>query len=304
MSRLIIVSNRLPVSVSKHKGKFNYSESVGGVATGIGSLSEPKERLWFGWPGLASDRLKADDQAQLTGELNKKGCHPVFLSNKHIKDFYSGFSNKTIWPLFHYFSEYTVFDEQYWKSYKNVNQLFCDTILPFLKKDDIIWVHDYQLMLLPDMIRQSLPKAQIGFFLHIPFPSFELLRNLPWRNEILEGILGADLIGFHEYDYVRHFLSSVYRICGHEHQLSQLTVDSRHIRVDAFPMGINYEKYANSSLDPVVKKHINQLTSNNGTRTILSVDRLDYTKGILHRLEAYDWCITTQGQDITGKPAS
>ena len=287
MSRLIIISNRLPVSIARQKGKFIYSESVGGVATGIASLSEPKERLWFGWPGLPSDRLKSQEQTQITDELHKKQCHPVFLSNKHIADFYSGFSNKTIWPLFHYFTEFTVFDENYWESYKAVNQLFCDEIVPQVTEDDIIWVHDYQLMLLPQMIRRRLPQAQIGFFLHIPFPSFELIRNLPWRHEILEGVLGADLIGFHEYDYVRHFLSSVYRISGHEHQLSKLTVEDRSIRIDAFPMGINYEKYANSSCEPTVQQEIDKL-KDNSTKTILSVDRLDYTKGILKRLEAYD----------------
>lgn len=291
MSRLVIVSNRLPASVSRQKDKFVFTESVGGVATGISSLTKPKERLWFGWPGLPNDRLKDTDHAQITEELNKKGCHPVFLSSKHIQDFYSGFSNKTIWPLFHYFSEFTVFDKTYWKSYQTVNQIFCDEIVPHLTKSDIIWVHDYQLMLLPAMIREKLPHAQIGFFLHIPFPSFELLRNLPWRDDILHGILGADLIGFHEYDYVRHFLSSIYRICGHEHQLSQLNIEDRHIRVDAFPMGINYEKYADSLSSPHVQAEISQL-KNNDTKTILSVDRLDYTKGILKRLEAYDLFLT------------
>lgn len=291
MSRLIIVSNRLPVSITRQKGKFVYTESVGGVATGISSLSEPKERLWFGWPGLPSDRLGSENKIHIASELNKKGCHPVFLSSKNIQDFYSGFSNKTIWPLFHYFSEFTVFDETYWKSYQTVNQLFRDVVVPQLTRGDIIWIHDYQLMLLPQMIRQQLPEAQIGFFLHIPFPSFELIRNLPWRDEILEGILGADLIGFHEYDYVRHFLSSVYRITGHEHQLSQLTIEGRHVRVDAFPMGINYEKYANSSSSAAVQKEIEKL-ENNSTQTILSVDRLDYTKGILKRLEAYDWFLS------------
>ena len=299
MSRLIIVSNRLPVSVAKQKDGFIYNESVGGVATGISSLSEPKERLWFGWPGIPSNHLTPDSRNQITKELNNRGCHPVFLSNQNIRDFYSGFSNKTIWPLFHYFSELTMFEEQYWRSYNAVNQLFCDELIPQVTKDDIIWVHDYQLMLLPQMIRQQLPQAQIGFFLHIPFPSFELLRNLPWRDEILQGILGADLIGFHEYDYVRHFLSSVYRICGHEHQLSKLIIENRHIRVDAFPMGINYEKYANSRANPDVQREIDQLKTN-GNRIILSVDRLDYTKGILKRLEAYDWFLT-QHPEYHGK---
>lgn len=287
MSRLVIISNRLPVSITKEKGQFVYTESVGGVATGIASLDEPKDRLWFGWPGLPSNRLRPGDEQHITRELNGKGCHPVFLSNNDIRDFYSGFSNQTIWPLFHYFSEFTVFDKKYWNSYKAVNQSFCDAIVPQLTKDDIIWVHDYQLMLLPQMIRQQLPDAQIGFFLHIPFPSFELIRNLPWRAEILDGVLGADLIGFHEYDYVRHFLSSVYRISGHEHQLSQLTIEDRHVKVDAFPMGINYEKYADSASDVAIQSEIEKL-KNTSTQTILSVDRLDYTKGILKRLEAYD----------------
>lgn len=291
MSRLVIVSNRLPVSINRQDGKFIYTDSVGGVATGIASLSKPKERLWFGWPGIASDTLTETDQRQITGDLNAKGCHPVFLSNNNIQDFYEGFSNQTIWPLFHYFLEFMILDPAHWQSYKDVNQAFCDDLVPHLKPDDIIWVHDYQLMLLPQMIRQKIPDAQIGFFLHIPFPSFELLRNLPWRKEILDGILGADLIGFHEYDYVRHFLSSVYRICRHEHQLSQLNIDDRHVQVDAFPMGINYEKYAESLSNPDIQKEVTALQGND-TRIILSVDRLDYTKGILKRLEAYDWFLT------------
>ena len=291
MSRLIIISNRLPVSVTKQKGKFVYEESVGGVATGIASLEKPKDRLWFGWPGLASDRLKQSDQELITKDLKKIGCCPVFLSNKQIDDFYSGFSNKTIWPLFHYFGEYTIFDDGYWEAYKNVNQLFCDTIVGQLKKKDIIWVHDYQLMLLPSMLRKEIPTAQIGFFHHIPFPSFELIRNLPWRMEILDGLLGADLIGFHEYDYVRHFLSSVHRICGLEHHLSNLVIGDRYVRVDAFPMGINYEKYSESCNNPDVQEELKKIDTDD-SKIILSVDRLDYTKGILGRLGAYDEFLT------------
>lgn len=292
MSRLVIVSNRLPVSITRQDGNFIYTDSVGGVATGIASLSEPKKRLWFGWPGIANDALTDTDQTQITCALNAKGCHPIYLSHKAIQDFYEGFSNQTIWPLFHYFLEFMILDPTHWKSYQAVNQAFCDEILPHLKNDDVIWVHDYQLMLLPAMIRQKRPQAQIGFFLHIPFPSFELLRNLPWRDDILHGILGADLIGFHEYDYVRHFLSSVYRICRYEHQLSQLNIDDRHVRVDAFPMGINYDKYAESCSHPEIQQQIASLRQNNKTKIILSVDRLDYTKGILKRLEAYDWFLT------------
>lgn len=292
MSRLIIVSNRLPVSVSLQEEKISFHQSVGGVATGISSLSEPKERLWFGWPGLAGGHLTSEHRQVITEGLHERGCRPVFLNEIDIQDFYSGFSNKTIWPLFHYFPQYTNFDEHFWKAYQRVNHHFCDEVVQHVTEQDIIWIHDYQLMLLPQLIRTKIPNARIGFFLHIPFPSFELIRHLPWRVDILEGLLGADLIGFHEYDYVRHFLSCVHRITGHEHNLSEMIVNNRLIRVDAFPMGIDYEKYANSGNLPEVRQEINKIHNHKNVQIILSVDRLDYTKGIITRLEAFDWFLT------------
>jgi len=262
------------------------------VATGISSLSVPEKRLWFGWPGLADDKLTSEDKREVFGGLQELGCHPVFLSAKDIRGFYSGFSNRTIWPLFHYFVQHAIFKEELWESYERVNELFCQEIVQHIDKEDTIWIHDYQLMLLPRMIREKAPETQIGFFLHIPFPSFELIRLIPWREEIIEGLLGADLLGFHEYDYVRHFLSSAYRIAGHEHQLSELHVQDRLVRVDAFPMGIDYDKYAHSARQPGVRREIERIQTNRNVRLIISVDRLDYTKGILKRLEAYDWFLT------------
>ncbi|HDS84106.1 MAG TPA: bifunctional alpha,alpha-trehalose-phosphate synthase (UDP-forming)/trehalose-phosphatase [Phycisphaerales bacterium] len=289
MSRLLIISNRLPVSVTRQADSLSFQPSVGGVATGIASLEEPKQRLWFGWPGIASDRLSSEHKHQIAEGVQEHGCKPVFLTSAEVRDFYFGFANRTIWPLFHYFSHYTVFDESYWRAYKKVNEHFCREIMPQIKLGDKIWVHDYQLMLLPGMLRAKRPEAHIGFFLHIPFPSFELLRLLPWRRELLEGILGADLVGFHEYEYVRHFLSSVYRISDYEPHLSQLMVQNRLVRVDAFPMGIDYHRFAESSRRPEVTKEIKKIHHPAGQRMIISVDRLDYTKGILKRLEAYDW---------------
>ncbi|ARN56708.1 bifunctional alpha,alpha-trehalose-phosphate synthase (UDP-forming)/trehalose-phosphatase [Sedimentisphaera salicampi] len=283
MSRLVIISNRLPVNVTKQDGKFGYRDSVGGVATGISSLTDHGEKIWFGWPGIPAEALTEREKKEASETLSQKGCYPVFLSTSQIDNFYSGFCNRTIWPLFHYFSELSIYDESFWQAYKSSNQLFCDELIKHVSEDDFIWVHDYQLMLLPEMIREKLPEAQIGFFLHIPFPSFEIMRELPRRSELLNGILGADLIGFHEYDYVRHFLSSVYRICGCEHNLSKLQIDNRQIRVDAFPMGIDYEKYAS-----IPAKFKNKPVEEEKPRIILSVDRLDYTKGIPNRLEAYE----------------
>jgi trehalose 6-phosphate synthase/phosphatase len=289
MSRLIIISNRLPVSVTRQADSLSFQPSVGGVATGIASLESPKQRLWFGWPGIASDRLSSDHKHQITKGVEEHGCKPIFLSSTEVRDFYFGFANRTIWPLFHYFTHHTVFDETYWRAYKKVNEHFCREITPQLKANDKIWVHDYQLMLLPGMLRAKQPEANIGFFLHIPFPSFELLRLLPWRRELLEGMLGADLVGFHEYEYVRHFLSSVYRISDYEPHLSQLMVQNRLVRVDAFPMGIDYQRFAESSRRPDVVKEIKKIHHPQGQQFIVSVDRLDYTKGILNRLEAYEW---------------
>ena len=275
--------------MARQADSLSFQPSVGGVATGIASLDTPKQRLWIGWPGIAADKLSSAHKEQIAKGLKKHGCHPVFLSSTEVRDFYFGFSNRTIWPLFHYFTHHTVFDETYWYAYKQVNEHFCREMVTRLRPGDKIWVHDYQLMLLPAMLRAKRPDAQIGFFLHIPFPSFELLRLLPWRQELLEGLLGADLIGFHEYDYVRHFLSSVYRISGCESHLSQLMVQNRLVRDDAFPMGIDYRRYAESGRLPDVQKEIKKIKCKEGLQFIISVDRLDYTKGILKRLAAYDW---------------
>jgi trehalose 6-phosphate synthase/phosphatase len=154
---------------------------------------------------------------------------------------------------------------------------------------DDIWIHDYQLMLLPKMLKENRAELEIGFFLHIPWPSFELFRLLPWRKEIIEGLLGADLIGFHTYDYVRHFLSSASRTAGLEHTLNKISIGKRIVKVDAFPMGINYKKYSEAINDTGVKKEIKKTLAEIGKRKIiLSIDRLDYTKGIVQRLEAFD----------------
>jgi len=245
--------------------------------------------LWIGWPGIALEKIKEEEQEKINKKLIADNCFPVFLSQKDIEDYYYGFCNKTIWPLFHYFPLYAVYNKNFWDAYKRVNEAFCETVIKVVKPGDIIWVHDYHLMLLPKLIRERLPDATIGFFLHIPFPSLEIFRLLPWRKDILEGLMGADLIGFHTYDYVRHFLDSVRSILGYESAFGQITAGNRVVRVDAFPMGINYEQFANTVNNSEVQKEISKIRKWVGKRKIiLSIDRLDYTKGILQRLEAYD----------------
>ena len=289
MPRLIIVSNRLPMSVTKRSGKLNFAESFGGLASGLSSLSKSYDYMWMGWPGIPAEKLSPQEQDEVTRRLNGESCQPVFLSEKQVANYYKGFSNKIIWPLFHYFYLYAVYESRYWQTYKQVNETFCDTVVKMATPNDCIWVHDYQLMLLPALIREKLPDAQVGFFLHIPFPSFELFRLLPWRKEILKGILGADLIGFHTYDYVRHFLSSVARIVGTEHSMGALNVGNRIVKIDAFPMGIDYQRYSGAIKNAEVKKRLTTIRKKVGDRkVIISIDRLDYTKGIIQRLEAFD----------------
>ncbi len=290
MSRLVIISNRLPVTIKKKKNELIYYPSAGGLATGLNSLDEGLNKIWIGWPGQEiTDEWERESVRQ---DLSKDGLIPVFLSQKDIELYYEGFSNKSVWPHFHYFTQYTNYNDKYWESYKKVNQRFADVVLKHLKEDDLVWVHDYQLMLLPAMIRKEYPHVSIGFFLHIPFPSYEIFRILPWREEILKGILGADQIGFHTFGYMRHFLSATYRIAGYEHNFGRLNVDNRVVNVDVFPMGIDYDKYAHPAAhfdsdqeEGEDSKMIRKLHGNR--RLIVSIDRLDYTKGIPQRIRAF-----------------
>ena len=285
--RLVVVSNRLPISVEKRAGKLEFSSSSGGLATAMSSL-DTKDMVWVGWPGIASDELTATDKRIIATELAKHGCVPVHLTKEQVELFYEGYSNDTLWPLFHYFQSFAKYSDKYWKAYKEANELFEKAVRRVAAPTAKIWVHDYHLMLLPGMLRMHLPDASISFFLHIPFPSYEIYRLLPERKEILHGLLGADLIGFHIYDYARHFLSSSLRLLGLHSSHGVIHYDDRTVRVDAYPISIDYAKFKKSLQAPEVKHAIERLdTQYSHQKMILSVDRLDYSKGIPERLEAF-----------------
>lgn len=290
--KFLVVSNRLPVSVSKNRqGELVFDRSSGGLATAMESLDmDGGDSLWVGWPGIVNEELTRSDRAKITRKLREHGCYPVFLTRDQVKKFYSGYANDTLWPLFHYFQSYAQFDDEYWEGYLEVNAIFKKTILRHADEYASIWIHDYHLMLLPAMLRSSLPGASIGFFLHIPFPSYEIFRLLPHRKEILEGLLGADLVGFHTYDYARHFLSSLLRILGIENKHGTVTIGDRVVKADAFPISIDYKKWQQAvRSDPDVKAELNSLDEHyNGQKVIISMDRLDYSKGIMKRLEAFE----------------
>lgn len=285
--KLVIVSNRLPVNVSKVEGTLTFSHSSGGLATAMSSLKQD-DRIWVGWPGIASDDLTPEDKREISKELEKYDCYPVHLNKEQIELFYEGYANDTLWPLFHYFQSYAKYSEKYWKAYKEVNEVYEKAVARVSAPAAKIWIHDYHLMLLPGMVRLKLPDASIGFFLHIPFPSYEIYRLLPERKELLHGLLGADLIGFHVYDYARHFLSSCLRLLGLHNSHGTVHYDDRTVRVDAYPISIDYPKFKKRVQAPAVKEAIARVKEQyKKQKIILSVDRLDYSKGIPQRLEAF-----------------
>jgi trehalose 6-phosphate synthase/phosphatase len=299
MSRTIIVSNRLPTKVQRDADGLHFQPSEGGLATGLGSIYRADGNVWVGWPGLFVD--DPEEQRHVAEQLHDDSMAPVFLTEDEIRDYYEGFSNGTLWPTFHYFSEYSLYKEGHWQAYQAVNQKFCEAVLALAGPDDTIWVHDYQLLLLPEMLRKARPEATIGFFLHIPFPSYEIVRVLPWGAELLRGMLGADLIGFHTFGYLRHFLSAVSHMLGFPTQNGQVETPTRTVLVDAFPMGIDYDRYAEAAVSQaaqVYERTYREALPN--TRVILTIDRLDYTKGIAQRLRAFE-CLLEAHPEWVGK---
>lgn len=297
MKRLLIISNRLPVTVSLKEGEFKFKTSVGGLVSGLSAyldslkgISEIQPQyIWVGWPGITIEDEKK--QKELNEILLKKySAYPIYVNEEMMDKFYHGFCNKLIWPLFHYFPSFASFAPESFEHYKIVNQIFASYVLKIIQPEDTIWIHDYHLMLLPGLLREKLQNAIIGFFLHIPFPSFEIFRLLPekWRKEILLGLLGADLIGFHTNDYAQYFLRCVLRILGIENSMGEIVYKDRIVKVDTFPMGIDFKKFNDAVFSLKAEKERVKFSKILGKhKIILSIDRLDYTKGILNRLNAY-----------------
>ena len=298
MNKTIIVSNRLPVQIKMSNGKIHTTPSVGGLATGMKSIHQEGNGLWVGWSGLTENEVPSNLKPTVDEELSGHNCVSVNLNKEDIDHYYYGFSNRALWPLFHYFTEYTEFDQKDWEVYQRVNEKFADVVLDNLNDGDTVWVHDYQLLLLPQLIRNGNKKVSIGFFLHIPFPSFEIFRTFPARESLLHGMLGADLIGFHTYNYERHFLSSVKRILGYDASFNEISYKNRIVRADSFPMSIDYDKFHGSAQEhkqqteeekSELQQHLDFHThTSNDSKLILSIDRLDYTKGIANRIRGYE----------------
>ncbi|MEO7108802.1 MAG: bifunctional alpha,alpha-trehalose-phosphate synthase (UDP-forming)/trehalose-phosphatase [Polyangiaceae bacterium] len=288
MSRLIVVSNRLPVTLRIEHGEIEAHPSAGGLATALRSVVGG-DMLWIGWPGDLG-KLSADEQKRVDETLAKLGTRPVHLSAAEVARFYDGFSNGVLWPLFHYLVDKVRLDaHRDWASYRAVNERFAREICEVYKPGDRIWIHDYQLALVPRLVRQRLPDAAIGFFLHIPFPAEPIFRILPWREEILLGLLGADVVGFQTAEDALHFSSSAVRVLGVEHGADTISLEGRRTLVDAFPIGVDAQGLSDLVMTADVAREIEEVRkSARGRKLALSIDRLDYTKGIQRRFLAIE----------------
>lgn len=288
MANTIIVSNRLPVSIKKGDNGFEAYPSVGGLATGLSSYANKRGNLWIGWPGIESDDLNDEDKVEISKLLRKYNCQPVFLTSKQLDDYYNGYSNSVLWPFFHSMKPDFSNEVKQWKAYREVNQRFADVVLTLSEPGATIWVHDYQLLLVPEMLRRQRPTDRIGFFLHIPFPPAKEFAKLDSAPALIRGILGVDLAGFHTKDYAKNFLEAAPVLTSAVPVDGGLTRRGRVVQVSDFPIGIDYVKFNQATHEKVVKAELASLRRKYyGKKVILTVDRLDPTKGFIERLEAY-----------------
>jgi trehalose 6-phosphate synthase/phosphatase len=284
MGRIINVANRLPVTVGD-----TLEKSSGGLISALEGAAADKHTLeWVGWPGSTIDD-PARQQTVSDTLAQDFGFHCVFLSEAEIASYYMGLSNSSLWPILHHMTTYMRYDESEWAVYEEVNRRFAEKTLEVAEPGDLIWVHDYHLLLLPQMLREQHPDLRVGFFFHTPFPSSEVFRCHPRRRELLQGILGADQIGFHTYGYLRHFRSTLLRLLGVESEMNRIQDGQRLITLGVYPIGINSSRFEKELASRELEERRDAFRANWGDkRVLLSVERLDYTKGLVHRLEAVE----------------
>ncbi|KAJ3069281.1 Trehalose-6-P synthase/phosphatase complex synthase subunit [Podochytrium sp. JEL0797] len=306
--RLLIVSNRLPLTLTPTASGYSYAKSSGGLVSGLSGLARDTPFVWFGWPGLEiCDSL----QTQVADDLKSFSAIPIFLSEPVASAYYAGFSNGILWPLFHYHPNELDFNKNHWEQYKLANLRFAETLVKHIRKHDLVWIHDFHLMALPQLLRRLMAgeewdgireTVKIGFFLHTPFPSSEVYRILPVRKELLRGVLEADLIGFQTYDYARHFMSSCARILGNHCFPDGIQYEGRKVKVGTFPIGIDPPKFHKALESPSIQHHIAKLRARfQGTKIMLGVDRLDYIKALPQKIHAFSHLLHTHPELQDGK---
>lgn len=291
---IFIIANRLPFKYTKIDNKTEITRNAGGLVSAILSLVDHaddklkhsfKKITWIG-----NDNFLANNINLIEKNSNIK-LHPIAIPKEIENGFYNGFCNSTIWPLFHYYPYLTQYKNSFFEAYKKANLLVFEEIKEIIKEDSTIWIHDYHFMLLPLLIRKKFPKIKIGYFHHIPFPSYEIFRMLPkeWRLEVINGLLGADLIGFHTYEYVKYFLESVRKVTNYDYNQREIIMANRVLRVDSFPIGIDFSKFNETDTNENIMYHRKELKNKTkNIKCILSVDRLDYSKGLIYRLRGFE----------------
>lgn len=301
MARKIIVSNRLPFSFKKVDGKLTYQQGGGGLATALSSYTKGGNSLWIGWPGLPSDDLSEDDKTEITEILKKHNCHPVFLSQKQIDEFYNGYSNSVLWPVYHDMDVVTGNTDANWKAFVAANKLYAETAVALSSPKDTLWIHDYQLQLVPEQIRVLRPRSRVGFFLHIPFPKHAELVKSGHADKLLRGVLGADLVGFHTPSYVENFLAGCVAEKIGRVGTEKVALSTRIVRVTEFPISIDYEAFEKATKTrDVAREYKNLQWRYKGKKVILMSDRMDPAKGLLERLKAYQTLLKKQ-PELHGK---
>jgi len=281
---LVIVANRLPVDRVNHAdGTVGWRRSPGGLVTALEPVIRANDGAWIGWTGSTDTDLEPFEQDGLR-------LVPVSLSAQEIVEFYEGFSNGTLWPLYHDVVAKPEFHREWWDSYVTVNQRFAEMAAEVASDGATVWVQDYQMQLVPQMLRELRPDLRIGFFLHIPFPPTELFQQLPWRRQVLEGLLGADLVGFQLSGGAQNFVRLVRQRVGHKtHRDMVYLPDGRTVQAVACPISIDSASFEALAMSDSVTERATQIRDalGNPDKVFLGIDRLDYTKGIYPRLRAY-----------------
>jgi trehalose 6-phosphate synthase/phosphatase len=284
-ARLLIVSNRLPVTVTVEDGHPVVCPSVGGLATGLQAPHDRSGGLWIGWPG-AVQGLTPAMRADIDRQLAAMRAVPICLNDREVTLFYEQVSNAVLWPICHDRIDRLPLHVDGWDVYESVNARFADTVAEHHRPGDLVWVHDYQLLRVPALLRERIPDARIGFFLHVPFPNPEIFFTLPNRHWLVEGMMGADLVGFHTRRYHGHFRAALRRLFSVEaDNTGTVRWRSRRVKLGVFPISIDAADFASRAAAPEVTRKTNEYKSSS-MRLLVGIDRLDYSKGIPRRLMA------------------
>ena len=287
--RLLVVANRLPLTVRLTAGRWQAERSSGGLVAALGPVMEQADGMWIGWPGEAPGDDPAGRATILREIEEQHGLASVDLPPSISRAFYEGYSNNTLWPLLHGFPSRVAFDPASFHAYEDANRRFADAIVERLRPDDLVWVQDYQLLLVPSLVRERRPDARIAFFLHVPFPAPETFRILPQREALLRGLLGADVLGFQTYEHLGAFRRTLLAVLGLESRMDRVEVDGRMVHLEARPIGLAVDEWEHlMAFDGRVAARVRELRAGHrGRHLIIAVDRLDYTKGIPERLRAF-----------------